>query len=109
MSKKIEFEYEGTNYCLEYSRDAIKLMEKQGFDINKFISQPMLSLDLAFEGAFIKNHRSIRAGKIKEIYDALEGKRELANELLDMISETYNTLFDSDEKDSGKKIQWKTV
>lgn len=109
MSKKIEFEYEGTNYCLEYSRDAIKLMEKQGFDINRFMTQPMLSLDLAFEGAFIKNHRNIRAGKIKEIYDALGQKRELANELLDMISETYNTLFEDDEDNSGKNIQWKAV
>lgn len=109
MSKKIEFEYEGIKYCLEYSRDAIKLMEKQGFDINRFMTQPMLSLDLAFEGAFIKNHRNIRAGKIKEIYDALGQKRELANELLDMISETYNTLFEDDEDNSGKNIQWKAV
>lgn len=52
MSKKIEFEYEGTKYCLEYNRDAIKIMEKQGFDLNNFMAQPMSSVDLAFEGAF---------------------------------------------------------
>lgn len=108
MSKKIEFEYEGTKYCLEYSREAIKVMEKQGFDLNKFMSQPMTSIDLAFEGAFIKNHRTIKAKKVKDIYQALGNKNELANELLDMISETYNSLFE-DEENSGKNIEWKTV
>ncbi len=108
MSKKIEFEYEGTKYCLEYSRDAIKVMERQGFDLNKFMSQPMTSIDLAFEGAFLKNHRNIKAAKVKDIYQALGNKNELANELLDMISETYNSLFE-DEENSGKNIEWKTV
>lgn len=108
MSKKIEFEYEGTKYCLEYSRDAIKVMERQGFDLNKFMSQPMTSIDLAFEGAFLKNHRNIKAVKVKDIYQALGNKNELANELLDMISETYNSLFE-DEENSGKNIEWKTV
>ena len=108
MSKKIEFEYEGTKYCLEYSRDAIKVMERQGFDLNKFMSQPMTSIDLAFEGAFLKNHRNIKAAKVKDIYKALGNKNELANELLDMISETYNSLFE-DEENSGKNIEWKTV
>lgn len=109
MSKKIEFEYEGTKYCLEYNRDAIKIMEKQGFDLNNFMAQPMSSVDLAFEGAFLKNHRNIRAAKVKEIYDGLGHKRELANELLDMISETYNSLFEDDEEKLGKNIEWKTV
>lgn len=108
MSKKIEFEYEGTKYCLEYSRDAIKVMERQGFDLNKFMSQPMTSIDLAFEGAFLKNHRNIKATKVKDIYQALGNKNELANELLDMISETYNSLFE-DEENSEKNIEWKTV
>lgn len=109
MSRKIEFEYEDTKYCLEYNRDSIKIIEKQGFDINGFMSQPMTSIELAFEGAFIKNHRNIRASKVKEIYDALGQKRELANQLLEMISEAYNTLFDDEDKQSGKNVEWKAV
>ena len=109
MSKKIEFEYEGTKYCLEYNRDAVKLMEKQGFDINNFMAHPMISIELAFEGAFIKNHKNVRAAKIKEIYEALGNKDDLTTELLDMISETYNILFQGNTEDSGKNIEWKTV
>lgn len=109
MSKKIEFEYEDTKYCLEYNREAIKIMEKQGFDLNGFMAQPLNSIELAFEGAFIKNHRSIRASKVKEIYEALGQKRELANQLLDMISETYNTLFEDNQDETRKNIEWKTV
>jgi len=63
MSKKIEFEYEDKKYILEYNRDAIKIMEKQGFDLNSFTEKPMLMLDIAFQGAFIKNHRTINLKK----------------------------------------------
>ena len=109
MSRKIEFEYEDKKYCLEYNRDSIKIMERQGFDLEQFTNKPMTMVELAFEGAFLKNHRNIKAGTVKEIYSNLNQKRELANELINMISETYNSLFDDEENDEGKNISWKTV
>ena len=109
MSNQIEFEYKDKKYCLEYNRESIKLMEKQGFDINNFMKQPMTMVDLAFEGAFYKNHSNIKLAEIKEIFENLANKRELANQLLNMISETYNSLFDEDEEkdENSKNIQWK--
>ena len=109
MAKQIEFEYEDKKYCLEFNRDAIKLMERQGFDIDSFTNKPMTMLELAFEGAFLKNHRGVNASKVKEIYENIGQKRELANELLAMIGETYNSLFGDDNEDDSKNISWKTV
>ena len=60
MSKTIKFEYKGINYTLEYNRDVIKLLEKNGFDINEFLNKPMLSISMAFEGAFYMHHRKIK-------------------------------------------------
>lgn len=107
MSKKIEFKYQDNDYCLEYSRDAIKIMEKQGFQLQEFIEKPMVMGDLAFQGAFLKNHRNIKPSMIQEIYDSLGEKDKLIRTLFEMIQESYEDLY-SDSKD-GKNTEWKIV
>jgi len=108
MSKKIEFKYQDTDYCLEYSREAIKLMEKNGFQYEKFMKEPLTMGDLAFEGAFIKNHRSIKPALINEIYSSLKDKSKLTMTLLEMIQETYEDLY-ADNEDESKNTEWKIV
>ena len=41
MNKKIEFNYDGVDYTLEYNREAIMFMESKGLDISKVTSQPL--------------------------------------------------------------------
>ena len=108
MSKRIEFKYQGEDYCLEYNRMAIKMIEQQGFDYDEFMKKPMTMGDLAFQGAFIKNHKNIKVQKINEIYDCLNDKSKLITTLLEMIQETYEDLY-SDNKDESKNTEWKIV
>ena len=105
MSKVIEFKYQDTDYCLEYNRDVIKIMEKQGFNYDKFREMPMNMYDIAFQGAFLKNHRNIRVQTINEILDNLDDKMGLLNTLMEMIQETYEDF--STNKDDGKNVKWK--
>lgn len=107
MSKKIEFKYQDKDYCLEYNRTAIKLMEQQGFDYSEFVKKPMTMGDLAFQGAFIKNHKDIKMQLISEIYESLNDKTQLLSVLIEMVQETYEDLF-ADNKD-GKNTEWKIV
>lgn len=107
MSTKIEFNYKNKDYTLEYNRDAIKLMERQGFNAEKFTEQPMTMVELAFEGSFIKNHSKTTKAEVEEIYSLFKNKRELINQLIIMIQETYSTLFDDNEEDDSKNIEWK--
>lgn len=107
MSTKIEFSYNNKDYTLEYNRDAIRLMEKQGFNAEKFTEQPMTMIELAFEGAFIKNHAKTTRAEVEEIYALFKNKRGLINQLVVMIQETYSTLFDDNEEDESKNIEWK--
>lgn len=108
MNKKIEFDYKEKHYVLEYNRDAIMVMEKQGFDLDQYTSKPMTMISLAFQGAFIKNHRGVNGATVQEIFDNLGNKEKLSNQLIEMISETYSSLFE-DNKSDGKNISWKTV
>lgn len=107
MSTKIEFKYKEKNYTLEYNRDSIRIMEKQGFNAEKFTEQPMTMVELAFEGSFIMNHPKTTRAEVQEIYSLFKNKRALMNQLLVMIQETYSTLFEDNEEDDSKNIEWK--
>lgn len=109
MNTKIKFTYKEKDYVLEYNRYSIKVMEKQGFNAEKFTEQPMTMVELAFEGAFLKNHAKITKAEVEEIYNLFANKRDLVNQLIVMIQQTYSTLFENDENegDASKNIEWK--
>lgn len=110
MNDKIKITYEGTDYTLEYTRDTVRLMEANGFMVNELTTKPMLMLPMAFEGAFLKNHRNVKKKVIDKIYDIIPDKEKLIETLADMISETYESLMNGneEEKDSGN-ISWEVV
>lgn len=110
MNKKIEFEDNGKKYVLEYNRESIELMEKQGFSAKEMADKPMTMLPLAFEGLFYKNHRYEKKSYIDECFDRFKNKEELIQTIGEMIGETYNSLL-SDDTDVGDKgnIKWKIV
>lgn len=108
MNKKIEFSYEGKEYVLEYNREAIAFIERQGFSVNELASKPMLMLPLAFSGLFFKNHKSITQKEIDKIYDKFNDKGKLITTLSEMLTETYNSLQADPEEKEGN-IDWKIV
>lgn len=107
MNTKIKFTYKDVPYVLEYDRDIIIRLENAGFQIQEFLSAPMTNIKLAFKGAFLKNHRKTSDKLIDEIYSHMKNKDELVNKLVEMINETYETLFDENEDDEGN-IEWGT-
>lgn len=105
MNKTITFKYEGEEYTLEYSRDSIKYMEANGFVLEQFMEKPATMLDLAWRGAFYKNHKKKSVAEIdKMLYDMGE-REDLHKALGDMINETYRIILEGDE--NSKKVQWK--
>ena len=108
MSKKIEFNYQGKDYTLEYNRKAVEFMERQGFVISELAEKPMLMLPMAFEGLFFKNHKNTQGKVIDEIYDKFKDKQALIQTIAEMLNETYNTLQDDPEEQEGN-IDWKVV
>jgi hypothetical protein len=107
MNTKIHFTYKDVPYTLEYDRSIISKMEQAGFNASEFMKSPMINTDLAFKGAFLKNHRKISEALMDEIYKNMKDKDKLVNTLLTMISECYETLFD-DENNEGN-IEWGTA
>lgn len=107
---EIKLNYGGVDYTLAYNRAAIKIIEDNGFKINEFLEKPMMNIELAFQGAFIKNHPKTSQETIQEILQHCPDKQGLFTTLYNMISETYEDLFQTDaEDDESKKVTWKTV
>lgn len=106
MNKKIEFNYNGKDYVLEYNRKSIEYIERQGFSISQLAEKPMSMLPMAFSGLFFKNHKNTRQSEIDEIYDNFKNKDMLINTIAEMLNEAYSSLQDDNQEGN---IEWKVV
>lgn len=109
MNKKIEFERNGQKYVLEYTRESVALMEKQGFAVSELTTRPMLMLPLAFQGLFYKNHRNVNKTFVDEVYDNFKDKEKLLQTIAEMLDECYSSLTEGNKEDDKGNIDWKIV
>lgn len=108
MSTKIEFDYEGKRYCLEYTRETVKDMEKQGFVASRVLDAPVSMLPDMFAGAFRANHKYTNRKVIDEIFNKISDKNALVDTLSQMYSETIEALMETDG-DEGNAIAWTKI
>lgn len=109
MNKKIEFEDDGKKYILEYNRESIEILERQGFNVKEMTEKPMTMLPLAFQGLFYKNHRNIKKSFVDEYYKRFTDKSKLIEAMAEMIMETYNSLTSDEDAGDKGNIEWKIV
>ena len=106
MSKQLNFSYKGKDYTLEFNRRAVEQMERNGFIASDITDKPMTTLPTLFRGAFLANHRFIKAELVDEIYSHMTNKTELIGKLAEMYNEPLEALVkDPDEGDEGN-VDW---
>ena len=95
---KIEFEWDGKNYVLEYTADSLRKMEARGFDIAE-IDKKLLTLgETLFCGAFIANHDDVKERIRKEIYKEIsavsddEEAKSIEDAIIGMFQEALDEL-----------------
>ena len=108
MNTKINLTYKDVPYTLEYDRMSIKTLEANGFSVEEFMKKPMSSIELAFAGSFLKNHKKTNQKTIDAIYAGCPNKNALLESLVRMIEETYEALFDEPAGDEGN-VSWEVV
>lgn len=104
---KININYDGKDYVLEYSRQSVKTMEAQGFNLEEITSKPMTMIPMLFSGAFIKNHKGMKRALVDEIYEEIGDKTNFMSALMDMYAETLSAL--TDDKDNEGNVAWAVV
>ncbi len=105
---KIAIKYEKETYELEFNRNAVRMMEGQGFNVDALTSQPVTMIPLLFYGAFAKNHTGIKRNLVDKIYDSLSNKQALIGALVEMYAETVNTLMEGSPETEGNAV-WEVV
>ena len=106
MAQTINFEYEGEQYTLEFTRASIKQMESTGFTTADLSRKPATSWPIFFSGAFLVHHRKLKEEKIREIYKHMVDKDRLMEKLTEMYYEALSTLMDDPDENDSKKIVW---
>ena len=69
---KIEFDYNGKHYVLEYTAASLKKMERSGVKFSKLDEMVFSAPEILFRGAFYANHPTESPVTIHEIYKALK-------------------------------------
>ena len=106
MAKQIVFTHKNKEYTLEYTRESVKQMEREGFVGGDVVSKPMNTLPKLFAGAFKAHHRfDTKQKEIDEMFDLFTNKTALIEKLAEMYAEPMETLMD-DTADSGNAIAW---
>ena len=105
MSKQLNFNYNGIEYTLEYTRRTVEQMEREGFVAEDMETKPMLMLPTLFAGAFKAHHRFTKREVIDEIYSKMPNKPELISKLAEMYSEPIKALLD-DPGESEGNVNW---
>ena len=107
MAKQLNFEFEGKEYTLEFTRESIKQMEREGFVAGDILNKPMNTLPKLFAGAFKAHHRfDTKQKKIDEIFEKFKNKQALIEKLAEMYSEPMETLMDDEAIEEGNAIAW---
>lgn len=108
MAKHITLEYNGITYTLEFSRRTARMMEQNGFTVDKAVEQSLTYLPMLFAGAFEMHHGRMKnkAETIDAIFRSIAKKDELYPVLIELYQEPYLYLMDEPEEDE-KKVQWK--
>lgn len=114
MAMQIEITYNKKTYVLEYSRNAVKQMEQQGFVLDQISDKPMTMVPLLVYGAFAKHNKGIKRNLMDEIYEHIsdkigDGDNGFIQTLLEMYAETVNVLTDDKSVDEGNAAVWKVT
>ena len=105
MAKQLNFEYKGKEYTLEFTRETVKQMEREGFVGEHIITKPMNTLPKLFAGAFKAHHKyDTKQKQIDEIFELFKNKQALIEKLAEMYAEPMETLMD--DVDEGNAIAW---
>ena len=105
MSKQLNFNYNGTEYTLEYTRRTVEQMEKEGFVADDLKTKPLSTLPTLFAGAFKAHHRYVKREVIDEIYSKMTNKADLIGKLAEMYNEPIMALID-EPTESAENLTW---
>lgn len=106
--RTIRFEWEGTEYVIEFNRASVELLERKfGMNVMKMLSEGearLTDLPVLFQVGLMMHHPNMKKSTAEGILSLVSGKDELYGELMRLVALAANDIFV--EPDEGKAISW---
>lgn len=102
---KITFDYDNTNYELEFTAASVKAMEKNGFNFAEMDKKPLSLCEDLFIGSFIAHHPTVPLAKRKEIFEQMKGQSGDSNLLETLVNMASRTIENIMQPNKGN-ISW---
>lgn len=108
MSKKINFKFDGKEYCLEYNCNSIKWMEAHGFSETDDSFKLVTMQSVLFAGAFVMHHKNVaNDDKFRErIWASITNKAGMNEALSEMAMSVIEDLMAEPPADAEGNTEW---
>lgn len=103
--KQIVFEAGDKKYTLEFTRKSVQMMERRGFVAEDITTKPASTLPELFAGAFLAHHQFVKREVIDKIFDAMENKPQLIEQLALMYNEPIESMLETRDSEMGN-LTW---
>lgn len=97
----------GITYTLEYTRNTIAQMERNGFVADELTKKPMSNFPTLFAGAFLAHHKFVKRDTIDGIFARMTQRDKLFEKLVEMYNEPIVSLLaEPDESTDAGNLSW---
>lgn len=96
-------EINNKEYTLCLTRQAIKDIERLGFNIQNFIQKPITYQDILWYGGFIANHPDVNQNLAIKLLETYKEEGGDINEILEFLSEEYSNFVNAPTDTASKK------
>ena len=98
----------GTVYVLDFNRESVAFVERQGYKIDETFDFPNLNIPKLFYFAFRAHHKNVPLNKTQALLDKMGGiTEEIAIRLVDLYRQATianNVLQDKEELDANPHV-----
>lgn len=82
-------------YTLCLTRQAVKEIEKLGFNIQGFMNKPVTYMDVLWYGGFIANHKKVTQSSSLQIMDSYKAEGGDVNEVIEFLAGEYSNFVNA--------------
>lgn len=91
------------DYTLCLNRNAIKEMEKLGFNIQTFMAKPVTQMDVLWYGGFLTKHKNLSQNTVLGLLDKYREEGGDVNEVIEFLAEEYSNFVNAPTDTKAKK------
>lgn len=91
------------NLCL--TREAVKVIESKGFNIQTFVNKPVTMTELLWYAGFIPNHKEVNQNLSVKLLETYREEGGDINEVVEFLAEEYSNFVNAPADTATKKAK----